>query len=58
MAALEEISQRSGEQVVTDRAGAYRAGTGAGGRNKRDRARAFAAGRFAATRFPLSMDSR
>ena len=35
---------------------AYRAGTGAGGRND-DRA-VLAAGRFAATRFPLSMDSR
>ena len=37
---------------------AYRAGTGAGGRNRRDRDAPVAAGRFAVTRFPLSMDSR
>jgi len=36
---------------------AYRAGTGAGGRND-DRAVLAACGFFAATRFPLSMDSR
>jgi hypothetical protein len=41
---------------VTDR-GAYRAGTGAGGRTD-DRDAPVLAADFAATRFPLSTDSR